>query len=251
MSTGKEILFYDIASAPPVTTFAPNPSKTRYALNFKGVNYRTEWTKLPKVAETRKRLGTPPNRTHMDGSPFYTLPVIHDLSTGAIVGDTFDIAVYLDETYPDTGPRLIPAESIGTLAAFNIQIDALFTNNVLLCVSGFPFDPETAEESKTEMARRVGRERWEELLPAEEDRPKMMEAFEASLAGLVKIFRRRDEGPFLEGAQATYADMIIGGWLRWTNKTVKKEEWEKIAAWHGGLWGNLFNGLEERYTEMK
>lgn len=70
----------------------------RHALNFKGVNYQTEWVELPDVTDVRKRLGATPNRTHRDGNAFYTLPVIHDLSTGDIVGGSLEVAQYIDKT---------------------------------------------------------------------------------------------------------------------------------------------------------
>ena len=249
MSTAKEIVYYDIASAPPVTCFAPNPWKARYALNFKGVSYRTEWTELTKVTEVRKKLGAAPNRVHMDGRDFYTLPVIHDLSTGKIVGDTFDIALYLDEAYPN-GPRLIQTHSVGAHAALNIHVDAIFTASSGLCLSGLPFNPDTAAESRAEFARRAGKEKWEEMIMDDDARVKTMEQFEAALGGLVKIFKRRNEGPYLEGAQATYGDIIIGGWLMWMYKTVRSDEWEKISGWHDGLWGNLHKALE-KWAEVK
>ncbi|THU85665.1 hypothetical protein K435DRAFT_763988 [Dendrothele bispora CBS 962.96] len=94
MDASNPIIFYDIASGPPVISFAPNPSKTRYALNFKEVHYRTEWVELPDVASVRKKLGSDAVRKHFDGSPFYTLPVIKDPSTGAVVGDTSHDRVY-------------------------------------------------------------------------------------------------------------------------------------------------------------
>jgi glutathione S-transferase len=245
----KQIVFYDIASAPPVTTYAPNPWKTRYALNFKGVNYRTEWIELPDVADVRKKLGSAPVRKHMDGSDFYTLPIIQDHTTGDIVGDTFDIALYLDEKYPD-GPRLIPEGSAGVYAAFNIQMDAVFTNHVVLCIHGTPFNPATAEQTKATFAKRAGLPSWESMIPTEEAMAAVVVSFEAALGGLVKCFRHRDEGPFLEGAQPTYADMIIGGWLSMMKTCMRSEEWQKLEKWHDSLWGNLYNALQ-KYAEVK
>jgi len=47
MAPESQIIFYDIASDKPLRTFAPNPWKTRLALNFKGIPYRTEWVRIP------------------------------------------------------------------------------------------------------------------------------------------------------------------------------------------------------------
>ncbi|THU78275.1 hypothetical protein K435DRAFT_876813 [Dendrothele bispora CBS 962.96] len=76
-------------------------------------------------------------------------------STGAVVGDTFDIALYLDKTYPN-GPSLFPPSTIGLLAVFNTQVDAIFSRFVKLqFVHGIPFNPETVEQSKADSVWRM------------------------------------------------------------------------------------------------
>lgn len=250
MDPSKPILFYDIASGPPVTCFAPNPWKTRYALNFKGVHYKTEWVDLPDVTSVRKSLGAAPNRTFADGSPFYTLPVIKDLSTGEIVGDSFDIACYLEKTYPD-GPALFPpsCSSRGLNAAFNAQVDAIFTQHVMLCVHGMPFNPATAEISKATFLQRAGKTSWDEMAVRGEERTKILESFRSALDVLAKAYRH-SEGPFLEGSTASYADLIVGSWLAFFKASVDAKEWEEIQTWHDGLWGNLHQALG-KYAEVK
>lgn len=89
----------------------------------------------------------------------------------------------------------------------------------------------------------------------------MLAAFEAALgtslvlgtglplgAGLATWFVRRDDGPFLEGKTPMYADLIIGGWLQMMRNCLP--EWEEVRAWHDGLWGRLFDALEE-WVEVK
>ncbi|KAJ7812985.1 hypothetical protein B0H14DRAFT_2523175 [Mycena olivaceomarginata] len=41
-SSHATLVFYDIATHPQHTPYAPNPCKTRYALNFTKAPYRTE-----------------------------------------------------------------------------------------------------------------------------------------------------------------------------------------------------------------
>ncbi|KAA8647389.1 hypothetical protein EYZ11_001616 [Aspergillus tanneri] len=246
MDASKPIILYDIASGPPVTCFAPNPWKARYALNFKGVNYRTEWVDLPDIKTVREKLGIAPNRTHSDGSAFYTLPIIQDSSTGDIIGDTFEIALYLDRTYPN-GPTLLPPMTVGLQAAFNIQVDAIFSQHVILCVHGMPLNPETAEISKATFAQRAGKESWEELTVRGEERVKTLESLKAALDGLAKCYRQKD-GLFLEGDTVLYADLIVGSWLAFYKITLK--EWEEVQTWHNGLWQKLHQALE-KYAEVK
>lgn len=249
MSASNPLVFYDIASGPPPTCFAPNPWKARYALNLKGVPYRTEWVEFPDVTAVRKRLGAAPNRTHADGSDFYTLPVLQDPSTGDVVGDSFDIAVYLDEKYP-VGPALFPkGSSRGLNAAFNTQVDAIFTQHVILCVHGIPFNPASIDAAKATFLGRAGLTDWEQLTVKGEARAKTVESLKSGLEALVRAYKQAD-GPYLEGETVSYADIIVGGWLAFFKATVHAEEWEQIRTWHDGLWGQLHQALE-KYAEVK
>lgn len=208
------------------------------------MNYRTEWVELPDVTSVRKSLGAPPNRTHRDGSPFYTLPIIKDLSMDEVVGDSFEIAQYLEKTYP-AGPSLFPASStIGREGrAFNTQVDAIFTDHVLICLHGIPFNPETAELSYKTFADRAGKDSWEELKVSGEERVQIITALETALGDLAKAYEKH-EGPFLEGSVPSYADLIVGGWLKFYQATLPVEEWQAIQSWHGGVWQTLYQALE-------
>ncbi|KAK7056458.1 hypothetical protein VNI00_003013 [Paramarasmius palmivorus] len=246
MTDSKPILFYDIASAAPVRPYAPNPCKTRYALNFKGVHYRTEWVELPEVESTRKKLGCDPVRFFPNGTPFYTLPVVKDTSTGELVGDTFDIAVYLDKAYPD-GPRLFPPSTIGLHKAFNAQVDAIFSAHARLFSDGLPFNPDTAEQTRDHFVRRVGASCWDDLTYRGEARVKALEEFKAALGELAKFYIHKD-GPFLEGETPFYADFIVGGWLRMMKEVLKESE--ELFTWHDGIWKRIHLALE-KYAEVK
>lgn len=214
------------------------------------MNYRTEWVELPDVTSVRKSLGAPANRTHRDGTPFYTLPIIKDISTGEVVGDSFEIAQYLEKTYP-TSPSLFPRSSTIDLEgrAFNTQVDAIFTNHSILCLHGIPFNPETAELSWKTFAERAGKESWEELKVSNEERVKIIEALETALVDLAKAYGKH-EGPFLEGSLPSYADLIVGGWLKFYYATLPVEEWQAIQTWHNGVWQTLYQALEQ-YAQVQ
>lgn len=213
----------------------------RYALNFKGIYYQTEWVELTEVESVRKKLGAEPVRAHRDGSSFYTLPVIKDHSTGEIVGDSFQIALYLEKTYTNA-PPLFPGSTFGLYAAFNAQVDATFNPFVILMAHGIPFNPETAETSKATFCWRAGRADWDELTVRGEERAQKLEGLKAALGELAKFYSYGD-GPFMQGENASYADCIVGGWLAFMKVTLK--EWEEVKTWHDGLWGKLHLALEE------
>lgn len=84
----------------------------------------------------------------------------------------------------------------------------------------------------------------------DEARVKTMEQFETALGGLAKSFKQREKGPFLEGEQAAYGDLVIGGWLAWMKMTLRDDEWARLVKWHDGVWGKLHKALE-KYAEVK
>jgi glutathione S-transferase len=73
-----------------------------------------------------KKLGAAPTSVKPDGNPFYTVPVISDSirKTGSgeptIVSDSWNIAIYLEETYPK--PALFPPGSRALQALFQEYI---------------------------------------------------------------------------------------------------------------------------------
>ncbi|KAM5350989.1 hypothetical protein ACJ41O_003712 [Fusarium nematophilum] len=269
------IILYDIGHRPPVeeTCSSPNPWKSRFALNFKGVPHSMSWVGLPDISKVRRGLGLPPCRKLADGTDFYTLPILQDTATGATLGDSFDIAVYLQRTYPDSGAGdLFPVQKLDftyvppfafpaplsepddggytEYARFNTNIDAAFSTHVPLMVDGMPLDPATAEESKAEFVRRAGLKSWDDFSLTAEAREKIMESFQSMLGDLAKLFLENADGPFLLGQRASYADLIVGAWLRMAKVTLPKAEWDAVRGWHGGVFGRLHDALDV-YDEVK
>ncbi|EKD03148.1 hypothetical protein A1Q2_02597 [Trichosporon asahii var. asahii CBS 8904] len=268
MSTPNEIVFYDIAMAPPrnKTVCSPNPWKTRLALNFKKTPYNTVWVPLPSISKVRQGLKVPACRKFMDGTDFYTLPIIEDPATGKLVGDSYDIAVYLDQQYPQSGGELFPDIQIDyklekdipilvpltdcsgsphpQYAAFNMNVDATFTPYVGLGTLNFPFDPTTAEQTHAEFVRRAsvaGITSWEQFEMKGEVRQNTLQAFEKATSGLAKLYQETP-GPFLTD-KPCYADFIVDGWLQCLSVILPKDEWEMLRSWHNGTFGKLFDAL--------
>ena len=262
---GKKIIFYDIEPAAPVekNVYAPNPWKTRYALNFKGAPYTTQWVALPDVAKTRLSLNIPASRKFADGKDMQTLPVINDTATGTILGDSFDIAMYLNKTYQGGGD-LFPAQKLDfdfehpyiliplsecnnkefpDYAKFNMNVDAAFTAHIQLGVQGMPFDPAREDECKAEFLSRAGLSSWDDFALSDEARIKLMESLKEMLGTLAVLFKRNIDGPFLLGASASYADIIVGAWLRMMSVTFPEDEWKQVTSWHDGVFGQLHDAL--------
>ncbi|KZZ92524.1 hypothetical protein AAL_06150 [Moelleriella libera RCEF 2490] len=206
---------------------------------------------------------------------------------GAVVllGDSFDIAVHLQRAYPTAGagdlfPRrlqqqlgnfavdlssIIPlSETTQTgsgypeYAAFNTSVDAAFSAHVALIVDGLPLDPETADATRAEFVQRAGLRSWDDFRLEGEARAKMVASLRNTLGDLAKLFPREDAttttggtaGPFLMGHTTTYADFIVGAWLRMLCVTLPADEWQAVRGWHGGVFGRLHDALD-RWAEVK
>lgn len=136
-------------------------------------------------------------------------------------------------------------------ARFNAQVDATFTAHVALAAERMPFNPETAEAVGALFAKRARLASWDQVRVPREARGRMLAAFEADLASLAQLFAVNPAGPYLEGARATYADMIVGGWLNMLSVTLPEEEWSALKGWHGGAFGRLHDALQADYFECK
>ena len=207
-------------------------------------------------------------RKFADGTDYYTLPVLTDSTSSSNLGDSFDIAVYLQKTYPNTGAgNLLPEQKLDYIyghdlavfaplselngnehadyARFNMNVDAAFSAHVLLMVHGLPFNPDTAEETKAEFVRRSGVASWDDLTVRGEKRDEMKKSLHDTLKTIAELFQRNKTGPFLLGEQPNYADLIVGAWLQMMHETLPAEEWDEVKTWHEGVFGNLHNALQK------
>ncbi|KAK0237618.1 hypothetical protein EDD85DRAFT_1022854 [Armillaria nabsnona] len=92
-----------------------------YCLNLKNLPYQTVYVEIPDVKALAKKIGAAPTSMWPDESPKYTIPIIQDHSTGAVISDSPAIAAYLNKTYPSSGPVLIPSGTLALQLAFTVQ----------------------------------------------------------------------------------------------------------------------------------
>ncbi|PQE33487.1 glutathione s-transferase protein [Rutstroemia sp. NJR-2017a WRK4] len=274
MTDTHPLILYDISSPIQPRSYAPNPSKARLTLSFKRVPFKTTWVDIPDIANVRKSLNCPATRKFDDGSDFYTLPMLQDPASGRVVGDSFDIANYLEDTFPDSGGCLFPPDSTRTgldyesphkdtpfyaplttnqgskneaYAKFNVNVDATFSAHVMLVAHYMPFNPNTAEATKALFVKRAHMNSWDDFSVQGEAREHLKTKFKEALTSLAQLFMVHETGPYLEGEQANYADLIVGGWLNMFSVTMPAEEWKDFRTWHGGVFARLHDALQENY----
>lgn len=125
-----------------------------------------------------------------------------------------------------------------------------FSLHAQLMAHGMKWDPNYEREIKAEFVRRAapyGIKSWEEMGLKGEARDRMRASLREALGGLAVLLQRDDSGPFMLGKQPSYADIIVGGWLRMLSKTLETEEWEEVKTWYDGVFGRLHAALQERF----
>jgi glutathione S-transferase len=277
MTDSTPLILYDISS-PLQRSYAPNPSKARLALSFKRVPFRTIWVDILDIPHVRKKLGCPATRKFDDGSDYYTLPILTDPASGTVVGDSFDIANYLEDLFPHSGGRLFPPNSASidrildyrsphiqtafhapltsnegskneAYARFNMNVDATFSAYVVLVAQYLPFNPDTADAVRALFAKRAHLRSWADVCIQGEAREGLKASFKVALTSLAQPFGGHEGGPYLEGKEATYADLIVGGWLNMLAVTMPEQEWNDFRGWHNGVFGRLHDALQEHHFE--
>jgi len=228
--------------------WSPNTWKARYALNVKGLAFKTEWIEYPNIEAFYKERGIPSVNTKPDGSPFYTLPVIHDESTGKYIVDSYEIVVYLDDQYPNT-PTLLPKGTCALQIAFEEATQSACAAMRRLIM------PATYEILREESQSYFYRTKGIEELRLPEDKVDMQwKMFEAGLGVVDGWLKKNGEGQkFVAGHSISYADITLAARLLRVKKvfdgkkaldgnshgSTESKEWELVQGWHGGRWARL------------
>jgi glutathione S-transferase len=242
------ITFFDIPSATPENGWSPNTWKARYALNFKGIPYKTEWIEYPDIEAHCKKLGILPTSKNPDGSPHYTLPAIHDPSTGIYVSDSMLIAEYLEKTYPDT-PSLFPHNTVGLQStffpAFESNLDALWQFSLPATCS--ILNAPSAEYFRRTREAHFGKT-MEDLFPKGEvgvvEWAKVQEGYTKTASWFAKT------GPFMMGDTPSWADFVVASYTLWSRIIwgEDSQQWKDITSWNGGRWKTLMESLKKYET---
>ncbi|PPR05025.1 hypothetical protein CVT24_010218 [Panaeolus cyanescens] len=247
------IIFYDIPSTLPGTAWSPNTWKTRYALNYKGIPYKTEWVEYPDIESHCKSLSILPTMKKDDGSDYYTLPAIWDTATGAKVSDSYAILEYLEKTYPDR-PTLFPDNTKGLHLSFIVALRN--TGITALVPFLIPAECEKLNPKSKEYFYRTRSEKFvkplETTLPTGEEGEKQWAKFKGALDIIDGWYAATDYlGPFLMGDKVGFGDVLVASYLTWAKVIWENEtKWNEIASWNGGRWAKLLESLEP-YSQVK
>jgi glutathione S-transferase len=226
------ILLYDLVGTDHSRPFSPHCWKVAFALAHKGLEFRSVPTPFTKIKAIEEGTGG-------------TVPIIRDGEK--LVGDSFDIALYLEEAYPDR-PTLFGGEGGKALARFveRWAITALnpFLGRAVLMDIHDRLDPEDQEHFRRTREARFGKSLEEVPVARDFELPTFRLALEPMRATLTRQ-------PFLGGQAPTFADHIVAGsfqWVRVMSPYKVLETDDPVAAWFERCL-DLYEGLARRVPQ--
>lgn len=209
------IILHDLIGADPARPFSPHCWKVAMALAHKGLPFERRnvcFTEVPQLEQGVSK----------------TVPVIRDGTR--VVADSFLIADYLDETYPDR-PSLFGGEGGQALARF-VESWSQSTLHVALApillqeVLDF-----LVPEDKTYFRESREVKLGEPFLDVTARRDQEIATFSAKLLPLKVMLKKQ---PWIGGASPLFADYIVFGALQWariTSTASLLEDGSAVADW--------------------
>ncbi|MCT4655285.1 MAG: glutathione S-transferase family protein [Cohaesibacter sp.] len=220
------IQLYDLCGASKKLRFSPACWRTRMALEHKGLAYETVptlFTEIPSILDGGQR----------------TLPVIED--GDQLVRDSYDIAVYLERTYPDN-PSLFGGEGGLQLSRFmhwwtGASVDSGIVKLVLADIHSI-LDQADQGYFRESREKRFGKA----LEDVQNQSDETLQAFRANLLPLRLALKKHD---FLGGDAPIYADYCVFGsfqWARMVSDLTILEGGDPVGQWFERCL-DLFEGL--------
>ncbi|KAH6888850.1 hypothetical protein BKA70DRAFT_1330882 [Coprinopsis sp. MPI-PUGE-AT-0042] len=253
------ITLYDIPSTKN-KPWSPNTWKTRYSLNYKNLPYRTVWVEYPDIATIYRTNNIPPAEIRPGGFEYYSLPLIRDDTSGQIVyvAESFQIAKYLDKTYPDT-PRLIPDRQEAE------KRQAAVPGMVFMKLLGLGPLALLMKDTKTNLLNKASHEHFtlargrdlsaafggitspDEIEFSEEKRKETWKEFKKSLDGWSEKFGGKESFSWYEGEKISFADFAVAAVLLLIKVLYGEdsEVWGQVKSWNEGKWEKLLEQLSD------
>ena len=220
------IKIYELCGADEKHVFSPHCWKTRMSLAHKGLDFESVATPFTGVATT-------------EGGEGRKVPVIRDGDT--VVEESFEIAKYLDEKYPDA-PSLVGGEAAAALTNFVISWSQSQLHPEVAKLSIMDIHNSLAPDDQAFF--RASREKlFGCTLEEFSDKfAKNGDALQKALTPLALLLKGQK---FLGGDTPLFADYVVFGALQWlrvccTVDTLPKEG--PVADW--------FNALLDMYDGM-
>jgi glutathione S-transferase len=194
------ILLYDLVGHDQTRPYSPHCWKTAMSLAHKGLDFETVPTTFLEVPA-------------VEGGVSKTIPVIRD--GNAVVADSFQIALYLDQAYPER-PTLFGGEGGEAMARFIERWSQMTLHPYLGAAALMDIYGRQNEANKAYFRESREARFGKSLEDVASVRESGLAAFRASLEPLRNMLTYQ---PFIGGDAPLYPDYIVFGALQWVRVT--------------------------------
>ena len=176
--------------------------------------------------------------------PWYTVPFIHDQSTGVVVSESFDIVQYLDMQYPSPPRVITPGTLAFETAYYNYFIDSVWSKLPR------PIHPHLYKTISPKSAAYIKELReaayGDTFVNMEKDPQPQWDAYKEVYGSVALPTYKNAEGIFLKGNEPGWADFVTASWILFLKLLFGKDskEWKYAETWHDGRWMKLIKDLE-------
>ncbi|KAI0473926.1 putative glutathione S-transferase [Xylariaceae sp. FL0804] len=197
-----EIVFFDLGSKSPGGCWSLNTWKTRFVLNFKELNYKTEWLEYPDI-KPRLEDHFPRDKESL------TCPTVL-MPDGSYVMDSYLIAELIEEKHPEPSLHLdspVIQKIKDQMPAIMKALGPIYVPQVvkrLLTEYNHPYWYRTREEWVGMPLEQFEREQGGEQAFIKAEEP---------LRAVTSVLRDNGDGPFFMGKTVSFADFIWAGFL--------------------------------------
>lgn len=196
----------------PSTSFFSMLTNTfiaRLVLNFKGLDYKTEWVEYPDVAPKFKELGIPPNPKDLNPNFEYSIPAVK--INGEYIMDSLAIAKKIEEIQPEPSLHIDSEYTKRTQDAV-LQLLGSLAPIAMPRVPPMLLNPPSAQYFEETRAKRFGMPLAEF---AKSDKAKnAWENAQPALEEIKAILNDHKDWPNVLGDKFSFADFILAGLWR-------------------------------------
>lgn len=199
MATNKKIILFDLANKDGIA-WSLNPWKSRFVLNFKGLDYDTEWLEYPDL---KTRL-----EPHLSAEA-YTIPTIA-YTDGRYIMDSKVIAEVIEKDHPSPPLHLD--------SPYLKKLDEILAPQIMPALRGI-YLPLVPKRLLNEASHEYWYRTREDKVGMKLDVLEETEGGEVALAKAEPLLRqvtgwlKENDGPFFMGNTVSYADFVWAGFL--------------------------------------
>ncbi|KAK6441965.1 hypothetical protein LTR95_001800 [Oleoguttula sp. CCFEE 5521] len=228
------------------TIVRTNARAARAALNFKVLPYNTQWTEYPDLEPKFKSFSIPPNPAGSLAA--YSSPAVR-MPDGTYIMDSRAIADALEKLQPEPSLHL-DSQYVEKVQELVLELWDALRPIAMPRIPTTVLPPASAEYFERTRAVRFGMT----LTELGQSDQAGSQAWENAQQGIVamKAVLEEHKGPFVLGKEASYADLIWGGFWHMMSRVSRDGDLTKCFSEQGGdVFDRHFDACKQWYEKDK